>query len=72
LPPKTVLDGRPGLGQRHAAERWIRASVCIYQARDPASIREHARRVGMPGDQIFPVVKTIVVRNYPVDASAAA
>jgi len=26
----------------------------------------------MPGDQIFPVVKTIVVRNYPVDASAAA
>jgi len=26
----------------------------------------------MPGDQIFPVVKTMVVRNYPVDASAAA
>ena len=63
--------------------RWIRSyvvqepdgrlgTVCIYQARDPESIREHARRVGMPGDQIFPVVKTIVVRNDPADASAAA
>jgi len=63
--------------------RWIRSyvvqepggrlgTVCVYQARDPESIREHARRVGMPGDQIFPVVKTIVVPNYPVDASAAA
>jgi hypothetical protein len=63
--------------------RWIRSyvvkepdsrfgSVCIYQARDVESIREHARRVGMPGDQIFPVVKTIVIRDDPADASAAA
>ena len=48
--------------------RWIRSYVvkepdgrlgtfCIYQAQDPKSIREHARRVGVPGDQIFPVVK---------------
>src|SRR5262249_62246328 len=40
--------------------RWIRSYVvhepdgrigtfCIYQARDGESIREHARRVGMPG-----------------------
>jgi len=63
--------------------RWIRSyvvkepdgrfgSVCIYQARDVESIREHARRVGMPGDQIFPVVTTIVVRDDPADASEAA
>jgi hypothetical protein len=63
--------------------RWIRSyvvkepdgrlgSFCIYQARDPESIREHARRVGMPGDLIFPVVKTIVVREDPKDESAAA
>src|SRR5262249_26976121 len=56
--------------------RWIRSyvikepdgrlgTVCIYQARDPESIREHARRVGMPGDQILPVVKTIVARDAP-------
>ena len=47
-------------------------SVCIYQAKDPESIREHASRVGMPGDQIFPVVTTVIVRDDPADASAAA
>ncbi len=63
--------------------RWIRSyvvnepdgrlgSFCIYQARDPESIREHARRVGMPGELIFPVVTTVVVRDDPAEASAAA
>ena len=63
--------------------RWIRSyvvrepdgrfgSVCIYEARDSESIRVHARRVGMPGDQIFPVVKTIVIRQDSKDASEAA
>jgi len=59
--------------------RWIRSYVvkepngrfgtfCVYEARDPESIREHARRVGMPGDEIFPVVDTIVVRDDPAAA----
>ena len=63
--------------------RWIRSyvvnepdgrygTVCIYQAKDPESIREHAKRVGMPGDQIFPVGDTIIVRNDPDAKSAAA
>ena len=63
--------------------RWIRSyvvkepdgqfgTVCIYQARDPESIRAHAKRVGMPGDHIFPVVKTVIIRDDPADASAAA
>jgi hypothetical protein len=63
--------------------RWIRSylvkeadgrlgSFCIYQAKDPESIREHARRVGMPGDEIFRVVNTVVIRNDPVEANAAA
>ena len=47
-------------------------TVCIYQARDPESIRAHARRVGMPGDEIFPVLKSIVVRDDLAAASAAA
>jgi uncharacterized protein DUF4242 len=62
--------------------RWIRSyvvkepdgrlgTVCIYQAKDPESIREHARCVGMPGDQIFPVLDTIVVNADPVKAKAA-
>ena len=63
--------------------RWIRSyvvkepdgglgTVCIYQARDTDSIREHARRVGMPGDQIFPVLDTIVVREDPKAKTEAA
>jgi hypothetical protein len=63
--------------------RWIRSyvvkepdgtygTVCIYEARDPESIREHARRVGMPGDQIFPVIDTIIVREDPKKALVAA
>ena len=63
--------------------RWIRSyvvkekdgrfgSFCVYEAQDTESIREHARRVGMPGDQIFPVVDTIVVRADPARTSAAA
>ena len=63
--------------------RWIRSyvvkeadgrlgSFCIYQAKAPESIREHARRVGMPGDEIFPVVNTVVIRDDPVEANAAA
>ena len=63
--------------------RWIRSYVvheadgrigtfCVYEARDGESIREHARRVGMPGDEIFPVVNTVIIREDPTEASAAA
>ena len=63
--------------------RWIRSyvvkepdgrlgSFCIYQAKDPQALREHARRVGMPGDEIFPVVNTVIVGEDPTEASAAA
>jgi uncharacterized protein DUF4242 len=63
--------------------RWIRSyvvtepdgrigTVCIYEGRDPESIREHARQVGMPGDQIFPVISTVIVRDDPAMAEAAA
>jgi len=56
--------------------RWIRSyvvkeadnrlgTVCIYEASDPGAIREHACRVGMPGDEILPVLETVVVRNDP-------
>ena len=62
--------------------RWIRSyvvqepdgrlgTVCIYQARDGESIREHARRVGMPGEEFYAVEATVVVRPDPVEAVAA-
>lgn len=62
--------------------RWIRSYVveepdgrigtfCIYQARDPESIREHARRVGMPGDAFHRVVSTVIVRDDPAQTPSA-
>ena len=63
--------------------RWIRSyvvkepdgrygTVCIYLARDQASIREHARLTGMPSDEIYPIANTIVIRDDPAAVSAAA
>jgi len=56
--------------------RWIRSyvvqerdgrigTVCIYEAQGEEAIREHAHRVGMPGDEILPVSDTISVRPDP-------
>jgi hypothetical protein len=76
-------SGRIGNEEMPDRVRWIRSYVvkeadgklgtfCIYEARDPESIREHARRVGMPGDQIFPVADTVIVRPDPVQKKEAA
>ena len=62
--------------------RWIRSYVvhepdgrigtfCVYEAKDGESIREHARRVGMPGDEFYKVATTVIVRADPVEAKAA-
>ena len=56
--------------------RWIRSYVikeadgrrgtcCIYEAVDGDAIREHARCVGMPGDDFLPIAATVVVRPDP-------
>ena len=63
--------------------RWIRSyviaeedgtlgSICIYQATDPAAVRQHAHRVGMPADQILNVAETVVIRPDPAAEPAAA
>jgi hypothetical protein len=63
--------------------RWVRSYVvhepdgrigtfCVYEARDGESIREHARRVGMPGDEFYKVATTVVVRSDPTEAQVAA
>jgi thiamine biosynthesis protein ThiC len=63
--------------------RWIRSyvvseadgtigTVCIYQAVGPEAIREHARRVGMPADEITPVAATVIVRADPKEMAKAA
>ena len=56
--------------------RWIRSyivnepdgrlgTVCIYEAVDPGALREHARRVGMPANEILPVLQTAIYRPDP-------
>lgn len=56
--------------------RWIRSYVvnepdgrlgtcCIYEAVDGEAIKEHARCVGMPGDDFVPIGATVVVRPDP-------
>jgi hypothetical protein len=63
--------------------RWIRSyvvhetdgtlgTVCIYQATSADAIREHARRVGMPADEITPVAKCVIIRDDPGESEKAA
>jgi Protein of unknown function (DUF4242) len=60
--------------------RWIRSyvldetdgtvgTVCIYEASSPEAIREHARRAGMPADEIITLADTLVVRPDPESVS---
>lgn len=76
-------SARIGNEQMSDRVRWIRSYVieeadgrigtfCVYEARDGESIREHARQVGMPGDEFYKVATTVVVRADPAPAQAAA
>lgn len=77
------ISARIGNEEMPDKVRWIRSyvvnepdgqlgTVCIYQAVNEEAIREHARRVGMPADEIMPVKTTVIVRDDPVEATAAA
>jgi hypothetical protein len=56
--------------------RWIRSyvlaeedgslgTVCIYQATSPDAIFEHARRAGLPADEVILTPDTVIVRPDP-------
>ncbi len=60
---------------------WIRSYVvhepdgrigtfCIYEAKDGEAIRDHAKRVGMPGEEFYPIADTVIIRNDPMTAAA--
>ena len=61
--------------------RWIRTyvvddgdtlgSLCVYQATSADALQEHAKRVGMPADEITLVADTVVVRPDPEPAAAS-
>ena len=71
-----AISARIGDEEMPSSIRWIRSYVvsepdgrigtfCIYEAADGAAIREHARRVGMPGEEFYPVADTVVIRPDP-------
>jgi hypothetical protein len=74
---RSAAEGdKPGSGVR-----WIRSyvvteddgalgTVCIYEGESPEAIRAHARRAGMPADEITPVLDTVIVRPDPVAVAA--
>jgi hypothetical protein len=74
-------SARIGNEQMPDRVRWIRSYVvheadgrigtfCIYEAKDGEAIRDHAKRVGMPGEEFYPVVDTVILRNDPMTAAA--
>ena len=81
---KHELETAAGVSTRVGNEmpdkvRWIRSyvtrheggrigTVCIYQGASPEAVREHARRVGMPADNITEIADTVIVRPDPTIA----
>jgi Protein of unknown function (DUF4242) len=62
--------------------RWIRSyvikenggtlgTVCIYQATDIDAVREHAKRVDMPADEVLEVADTVIIRPDPAPQPAS-
>ena len=72
-----------GDGEMSDQVRWIRTyvtndedgtlgTICIYEAVSPEALRDHAKRVGMPADEINPIADTVIVRPDPEPAQASA
>ena len=40
-------------------------TVCIYQATDIDAVRDHAKRVDMPADEVLEVADTVIIRPDP-------
>src|SRR6476620_10781218 len=72
-----------GDGEMSDQVRWIRSyvtqdddgtlgTICIYEAVSADALRDHAKRVGMPADEINPIADTVIVRPDPQPAQASA
>ena len=76
-------SARVGVQEMPDRVRWIRSyvlreddgrlgTVCIYQATDPDAIREHARRAGLPVDEVTLAVRTAVLQEDPQEIAELA
>jgi len=75
-------SSRVGLEEMADQVKWIRSyvveeeggrlgTVCIYQGTDEEAIREHARRSGLPADEVIPVGDTVIINEDPVAPAAS-
>jgi hypothetical protein len=76
LEKSASISSRVGLEEMPNDVKWIRSyvvkeeegklgTVCVYQGTSLEAIREHARRVGMPADEVLPVNDLVVVNDDP-------
>ena len=75
LEKSASISARVGQEEMPDDVKWIRSyvteddgkigTVCIYQATGPEAIHEHARRVGMPADEVILVKDLVVVNDDP-------
>ncbi len=74
-------SGRVGNEEMPDDIRWIRSyvlaegggsvgTVCIYQASSIEAVQEHAKRAGLPCDEVIEVADTVLVRPDPEPAAA--
>jgi Protein of unknown function (DUF4242) len=45
-------------------------TICIYEASSVDKVREHAKRVDMPADEVLEVVDTVIIRPDRQEAAA--
>ena len=83
LEATAALSLRIGNDEMADQIRWIRSyvvqeadgtlgTVCVYQATNADAIRAHAKRVGMPANEITGVADTVIIRKDPVETETAA
>jgi len=70
------VSARIGREEMPDRVKWIRSyvldegsggvgTVCIYQGTDVGAIFEHARRAGLPADEVIELADTVVVNPDP-------
>jgi hypothetical protein len=73
-------SSRVGLEEMADRVKWIRSyvldegqgavgTVCIYQGTDAEAVREHARRAGLPADEVIELVDTVIINEDPARAA---
>jgi hypothetical protein len=81
LEKSAAISRRVGDGEMAGQVSWLHTyavmendgtlgTVCFYQGVDAEALRKHAERVGMPADEIVPVIGRIVFRENPQEQPA--